>query len=175
MNIYHQLLLPQPVQIQEHKLIGYQPVFQRIIETSGANISELKINKISIVNNTYLVLVLLYDIFVFSASESAVITHRKTKRQIHSVEHGLSRDVLWVKEGNTSECYVVTEHGQLFKVFDGETKSHIISPYSTRDQVLILSKAHNSLLQLDLQTVTKAANGKTEFITDLKSKEYVAP
>lgn len=131
MNIYHQLLLPQPVQIQEHKLIGYQPVLQRIIETVEADISELRVNGISIVNNDYLVLVFLYDIFVFSASESAVVARRRTKRQINSIEHGMSRNVLWVREGSTSECYIVTEHGQLFKVFEGETKSYVISQYST--------------------------------------------
>lgn len=146
MNIYHQLLLPQPVRIQQHKLIGYQPVFQRAIDTVNVDISELKINKVLIVNDSYLVLVLLYDIFVFSASESVVVARRKTRRQINSVEHEISRNVLWVREGYMSECYIVTEHGQLFKVFEGETKDCFISQYSTRNQVLILSKAHNSLL-----------------------------
>ena len=106
-------------------------MLQRIIETVEADISELRVNGISIVNNDYLVLVFLYDIFVFSASESAVVARRRTKRQINSIEHGMSRNILWVREGSASECYIVTEHGQLFKVFEGETKSYVISQYST--------------------------------------------
>lgn len=96
------------------------------------DISELRVNKVLIVSSNYLVLVLLYDIFVFSASESAAVARRKTKRQIHSVEHGMSRNVLWIEEGQMSECYVVTEHGQLFKVFEGKTEDCAISQYSTQ-------------------------------------------
>ena len=163
------------MQIQEHRLIGYQPVFQRVIETANVDISELRVNKIVVVDNNYLVIVFLYDIFVFSASESVVVAHRKTKRQIDSADHGMSRSVLWIGEGYMSECYVVTAHGQLFKAFEGKTKNCIISQYSTQDQIFIISKEHNALLQLNLQTVTKKANGATEFITDLQSKEYPAP
>ena len=111
MDIYHQLFLPHPVKIDNHKLIGYQPIFDRKLPVVQVDAGALRIKQVLILNAEYLAFIFLYDIFIFSVKEKRMVARRQLKRQVDSVEQSISRNVLWVTSNHTQLCFVVSEHG----------------------------------------------------------------